>query len=182
MADRPASARSALRRSPRASLKAVPHRQFSARLPTWLLDTLAAQAARHRLTSNALLIEYLAKALDPLNADVRDAAISERLRAIEESLRGLESIAWRQRVTLEAVGVLAKAVLGYMREATTSDERRAVHAQGERRFAIYAERVSEWADGREQGLAALLEEALERAVGAAQKAPIDGAPPLKVAP
>ena len=141
-------AHSSKRRPPRAVLKALPHRQFSARLPVWLLDALGLQAARYRTTSNALLIELLARAVDPMSAELRDAAISERLRGIESELQKLETITWRQRVTLESVGVLAKAVLSYMREAKTADERRAVAATGERRFAVYAERVAEWTDGR----------------------------------
>lgn len=153
----------------RAAAPRTPTRKYTARLPAWLLDALAAQAARNRIATNALLVEYLGKAVDPMNADIRDAAIAERLRAIEEALRQVESVAWRQRVTLEAVGVLAKTVLSYMREATTREERIAAHAQGERRFPTYAERVAEWTDGREKGFAALLEEAFDRAEGAAER-------------
>ena len=141
----------------------APVRKYTVRLPAWLLDALAAQASRNRIATSALLIEYLSKSVDPMNADIRDAAIAERLRAIEASLQHLESIAWRQRVTLEAIGVLAKTVLSYMREATSREERVAAHAQGERRFPSYAERVAEWTDGREKGFAALLEEVFEEA-------------------
>jgi hypothetical protein len=104
-----------------------------------------------------------------MNADIRDAAIAERLRAIEEHLGKLESVAWRQRVTLEAIGVLAKTVLSYMREAKTRDEKVAAHTQGERRFPAYAERVAEWTDGREKGFAAVLEEVFDRAEAAADR-------------
>ena len=145
-------------------------RKYTVRLPAWLLDALTAQARRNRIATSALLIEYLSKAVDPMNADIRDAAIAERLRAIEASLQHLESIAWRQRVTLEAIGVLAKTVLSYMREATTRDERVAAHAQGERRFPSYAERVAEWTDGRQKGFAAILEEAFEQAESLADAA------------
>ena len=104
-----------------------------------------------------------------MNADIRDAAIAERLRAIEEHLRPFESVIWRQRVTLEAIGVLAKTVLSYMQEAKTRDERVAAHAQGERRFPAYTERVAERTDGREKGFAAVLEEAFDRAEASAER-------------
>jgi hypothetical protein len=143
-------------------------RKYTVRLPAWLLDSLAAQASRNRIATSALLIEYLSKSVDPMNSDIRDAAIAERLRAIEASLQQLETVAWRQRVTLEAVGVLAKTMLSYMREATTREERVAAHAKGERRFPAFAERVAEWTDGREKGFSATLEEEFERAEALAE--------------
>ena len=163
---KPGHARSS--KAQRAPGARAPTRKYTARLPVWLLDALAAQAAKNRIATNALLIEVLGKAVDPMNADIRDAAIAERLRAIETSLQQLETLAWRQRVTLEAVGVLAKTMLSYMREATTREERVAAHAKGERRFPSFAERVAEWTDGREKGLSATLEEEFERAEALAQ--------------
>ena len=156
-------------KAPRAAAPRTPIRKYTARLPVWLLDALAAQAAKNRIATNALLIEVLGKAVDPMNADIRDAAIAERLRAIDEALEPLESVTWRQRVTLEAIGVLAKTVLSYLREATTREERLAAHAQGERRFPAYTERVAEWTDGREKGFAAELEQAFDRAEGAGKR-------------
>ena len=152
----------------RTARPAAPVRKYTVRLPAWLLDALGAQASRNRIATSALLIEYLAKSVDPMNADIRDAAIAERLRAIETSLQQLETLAWRQRVTLEAVGVLAKTQLSYLQEATTREERVAVHAKGERRFPSFAERVAEWTDGREKGFSAVLEEEFERAEALAQ--------------
>ena len=156
-------------------------RRFTARFPDWLLDALHTESKRSNIATNALVIEHLSRAVNPLNADVRDAAISLRLRAIEAELGKLETITWRQRVTLETVGVLAKTMLGYMREATTPEERRSVHARSERRFAIFAERVAEWTDGREQGLAGLLEDALDRADANAARPSLEDSTP-RVAP
>jgi hypothetical protein len=158
-----------LTKTPRVPAPRTPTRRYTARLPTWLFDALGAQAAKNRVATNALLIEYLGRAVDPMNADIRDAAIAERLRAIEEHIRPLEAVIWRQRVTLEAIGVLAKTVLSYMREATTRDERVAAHAQGERRFPAYTKRVAEWTDGREKGFAAVLEEEFDRAEATADR-------------
>jgi hypothetical protein len=162
-----------LSKTPRVPAPRTRTRKYTARLPVWLLDALG-------VATNALLIEYLGRAVDPMNTDIRDAAIAERLRAIEEHLRPLESVIWRQRVTLEAIGVLAKTVLSYMQEAKTRDERVAAHTQGERRFPAYTERVAEWTDGREKGFAAVLEEAFDRAE-ASTEGPRSSAPAVGAA-
>ena len=176
----PRTTRPAHRAAPESAIRSgSATRKFTARLPAWLLDALGAQASRNGVATNALFIEYLGRAVDPMNADLRDAAISERLRSIELRLTELDTLAWRQRVTLESIGVLAKTVLSYLREATTREERAQAHAQGERRFPVYTQRVAEWTEGREKGFAASLEELFEQASigGAMTGAESSAAPP-----
>jgi len=143
----------------RAPAKTEPTRAFTMRVPVRILDAVKLDARKNRITANAYLNQLIGTAVDPMNADRRDAVLAKRLRSIDEQL-GI--LAWSQRTALESVGALASVVLGYLPEAKTREERHAVHDKSERRFPKFTRRVAESADGRQKGYCAALDEEFER--------------------
>ena len=147
------------RPTPRPARKAAPSRAFTMRIPVSLLDAVKLDAKKSRITANAYLNQLIGAAVDPMNADRRDAVLAKRLRSIDEQL-GI--LSWSQRTALESIGALATVVLGYLPEATTREEKHTVHDKSERRFPKFTRQVAEAADGRQKGYCAALDEEFER--------------------
>lgn len=150
-------------------------RAFTSRYPESLLAALKVEAKRQGVPVNSYLIERLRSLIDPRSADRRDAVLAKRLRSMDEQIAHL---VWSQRALLEAIGALAKVVLGYLPEASTKDEQRAVKDKTDRRSAKFARQVAEGADGRTKGFCAVLDEEFERGGARRESPPLaESAPP-----